>query len=66
MSLKIIGMGISVPEKCVTNDDLAGFLDTDDEWIVSRTGIKTRYVCTNETLTGMSTAASASIGESRT
>ena len=58
MSLKIIGMGKSIPEKCVTNDDLAKLVETDDEWIVTRTGIKTRYVCTYETLTDLSVAAS--------
>ena len=58
MSLKIIGMGIGIPERCVSNDELAGFLDTDDEWIVSRTGINTRYVCTSESLTDLSVTAS--------
>ena len=57
MSLKIIGMGKGIPERCITNDDLAEFLDTDDDWIVSRTGIKTRYICTNETLTELSATA---------
>ena len=56
--IKITGMGRGIPERCVTNDELANFLDTDDEWIVSRTGIKTRYVCTNETLTDLSVTAS--------
>lgn len=58
MSLKITGMGKSIPEKCVSNDDIASFLDTDDEWIVSRTGIKKRYICTHETLTDLSVTAS--------
>jgi len=58
MSLKIIGMGKGIPEKCITNDELAEFLDTDDEWIVTRTGIKTRYVSTFETLTDLSATAS--------
>ena len=58
MSLKIIGMGKGIPEKSVTNDELAGFLDTDDEWIVTRTGIKTRHVCTSESLTDLSVTAS--------
>jgi 3-oxoacyl-[acyl-carrier-protein] synthase-3 len=58
MSLKIIGMGRGIPEKSVSNDELAGFIDTDDEWIVTRTGIKTRHVCTNESLTDLSVTAS--------
>jgi len=58
MSIKITGTGRGIPERCVTNDEIAGFLDTDDEWIVSRTGIKTRYICSYESLTVLSTIAS--------
>ena len=58
MSLKIIGTGKGIPEKNVSNDDIAGFLDTSDEWITTRTGIKTRYICTNETLTDLTVTAS--------
>jgi len=57
MSLKIIGAGKGIPEKRVVNSELAGFLDTGDDWIVSRTGIHGRYVCTTETLTDLSAAA---------
>jgi 3-oxoacyl-[acyl-carrier-protein] synthase-3 len=38
----IIGTGMNVPENCLTNNDLAKIVDTSDEWIVSRTGIKER------------------------
>ena len=66
MSLKIIGIGKGIPQKCVSNDQLAGFLDTSDEWIISRTGIKTRYVCTDETLTDLAaTAAMQALQKSR-
>jgi 3-oxoacyl-[acyl-carrier-protein] synthase-3 len=41
--IKITGIGSHTPALLVTNHDLAGFLDTSDEWIYSRTGIKTRY-----------------------
>jgi len=58
LSLKILGMGKAIPEKCVTNDDLAEFLDTDDEWISTRTGVKSRYVCTHESLAVLSVDAS--------
>ena len=58
MSLKIIGMGKGIPEKCVSNNDIAEFLDTNDEWIATRTGIKTRYICTHESLTDISVTAS--------
>lgn len=37
-----------LPARVVTNDDLAEFMDTSDEWIYSRTGIKQRYVVTTE------------------
>lgn len=40
----IIGMGTYVPEKIVTNKDLEKIVDTDDEWIVDRTGIKERRI----------------------
>ncbi|MCL1902883.1 MAG: ketoacyl-ACP synthase III [Oscillospiraceae bacterium] len=55
--MKIIGLGKGIPKECVTNDQLSEFLDTNDEWIVSRTGIKTRYVCVGETLTDLSATA---------
>lgn len=40
----IIGCGSSFPKKCITNSDLAASLDTSDEWIVKRTGIRQRYI----------------------
>jgi 3-oxoacyl-[acyl-carrier-protein] synthase III len=40
----ITGWGMSVPQRLVTNDDLAKTLDTSDEWIYSHTGIRQRYV----------------------
>lgn len=39
---KIIGLGYYVPENVVTNDDLSKVMDTNDEWIQERTGIKER------------------------
>ena len=42
--IRITGWGIAVPDKVVTNDDLAVTLDTSDEWIVERTGIKERHI----------------------
>lgn len=38
------GCGMAVPDKVVTNDDLAATLDTSDEWIAERTGIRERRV----------------------
>lgn len=43
-SVGIIGLGSYVPEKVVTNHDLEKTLDTSDEWIVERTGIKQRHI----------------------
>ena len=39
---KITGLGYYVPENIVTNDDLKEFMETSDEWIQERTGIKER------------------------
>ena len=47
-SSKIIGLGHYVPENIVTNDDLSKMLNTSDEWIQSRTGIKERRWVTKE------------------
>jgi 3-oxoacyl-[acyl-carrier-protein] synthase-3 len=41
---RIIGTGSCVPDKVLTNSDLEKFLDTSDEWIVSRTGIRERHI----------------------
>lgn len=40
----IAGTGSYVPEKILTNDDLSKFVETSDEWIVTRTGIKERRI----------------------
>ena len=42
--IRITGCGIAVPDKIVTNDDLAATLDTSDSWIVERTGIRQRHI----------------------
>lgn len=44
MYAKIVGTGSYVPEKVLTNEDLAKMVDTSDTWITERTGIKTRHV----------------------
>ncbi len=43
-SLAIAAMGTYVPERRLTNDDLAQMVDTDDAWIVRRTGIRERHI----------------------
>ncbi len=40
----ITGLGTCVPDQVMTNDDLAKLVDTDDEWIVERTGIRERRI----------------------
>ncbi|TWI03485.1 3-oxoacyl-[acyl-carrier-protein] synthase-3 [Luteimonas cucumeris] len=41
---RIAGTGSYLPEKVLTNDDLAKMVDTSDEWIVSRSGIRERHI----------------------
>jgi 3-oxoacyl-[acyl-carrier-protein] synthase-3 len=49
---RIAGTGSYLPEKVLTNDDLAKFVDTSDEWIASRTGIRERHVAAEGETTG--------------
>ncbi len=58
MSFQIIGTGRAHPEFVLSNDMLSEIVDTDNQWIVSRTGIKNRYVSTDETITDLSVEAS--------
>lgn len=44
MSIKIVGTGSAMPDKLVTNSDLAQTIETNDEWIRERTGIGARHV----------------------
>ncbi|TDB61177.1 3-oxoacyl-ACP synthase III family protein [Arundinibacter roseus] len=57
---RITGVGYYVPEKVVTNNDLTQWMETSDEWIQERTGIKERRYFTygKETNASMATAAS--------
>lgn len=57
---KIAGIGLYVPENTVTNEDLKQYMDTSDEWIQERTGIKERRYAhrTDETTTTMAVEAS--------
>ncbi len=57
MRARIIGTGSSLPETIVTNDDLSKIMDTSDEWISSRTGIRERRLVKEETTTSMSVTA---------
>lgn len=44
MGIEIIGSGKYLPERLVTNEEFTKIVDTSDEWITTRTGIKTRHV----------------------
>lgn len=46
-----VGCGSYLPEKVVTNEELAKTVDTSDEWIVERTGIKRRHIAADDELT---------------
>ena len=46
--ISITGLGCHVPDKVVTNDDLAKLVDTNDEWITTRTGIKERRIASDD------------------
>ena len=49
---RIAGTGSYLPEKVLTNDDLAKIVDTSDEWIASRTGIRERHIAADGETTG--------------
>ncbi len=53
MSFQILGTGSFLPEKVVTNDDLSHMVETSDEWITRRVGVRERRVCTTESVTDM-------------
>lgn len=57
MGSTIIGCGKSLPKLEVANDDLKALVDTNDEWISTRTGIRTRHVAVEETATDLAEAA---------
>ena len=46
--IKLIATGSALPERVVTNADMAKIVETNDEWIVSRTGISSRRHCSGE------------------
>ena len=55
---RIIGTGSYLPSKVVTNADLEKTLDTSDDWITARTGIKERRIVTNESACDLALEAS--------
>ena len=57
MSFRVLGTGMYVPPKVVTNDDLSQFLDTNDAWIQQRVGVRERHISTSETAADMAAKA---------
>jgi 3-oxoacyl-[acyl-carrier-protein] synthase III len=55
--MKILGTGSALPSLVVTNEMLSQFLDTSDEWIITRTGIKERRILSKETLIDLAVMA---------
>ncbi|WP_349258426.1 beta-ketoacyl-ACP synthase III [Stackebrandtia sp.] len=54
---RVIGVGHYQPSKVLTNEDLAQMVDTNDEWIQSRVGIRERRIAEDETVADMATLA---------
>lgn len=57
MAIRIMGTGSFLAKKIVSNDELAQHVDTSDEWISTRTGIKNRRIAIDETTTSMAAEA---------
>jgi len=55
----ITGTGSFLPEKILTNEDLTKIVDTNDEWIISRTGIKVRHIASDDETTATIAAEAA-------
>jgi len=53
----IAGVGSALPKRQVTNEELAKTVDTTDEWIVERTGIRQRHIAKTESVTDLGAAA---------
>ncbi len=64
MGITIRGMGYYVPNRVLTNFDLEKMVDTSDDWITTRTGIKERRIAGSESLTDMAYRASLEALES--
>ena len=57
MGFRILGTGSAVPEKVLTNDDLSEMVDTSDEWITTRVGVKERRIAVHETTASLAAEA---------
>lgn len=61
--IKISATSSTVPERIVSNDDLAEFMDTSDEWIYKRTGIKDRRVSSGENTSDLASSVATKLLE---
>lgn len=66
MSFNIVGTGSALPKRIVTNDELSTFLETNDEWISDRTGIRERRVVTDESISELAAQAARNALEAAT
>lgn len=57
MATRICGTGSGIPEQVVTNDDISLLVDTNDQWIQERTGIRSRHIIKEETTVSMAVDA---------
>ena len=55
--MKITGTGSALPKRIVTNDELSQIVDTSDEWIIERTGIRERRIASDETTVSLAAEA---------
>lgn len=62
--LKIVATGKALPKHSLTNEDMSKLVDTNDEWIVTRTGIHSRFQCREESCLSLAVGAARNAMES--
>lgn len=65
LPIKIVSTGRYAPDNVMTNDDFSKILDTNDEWITTRTGIKRRHIAQGETAIDMAYKAALKAVENK-
>ncbi len=55
--IRIVATGSALPEKILTNDEMSRIVETTDEWIQTRTGIRSRHVCEKESCVSLAVEA---------
>ncbi|MCL1991132.1 MAG: ketoacyl-ACP synthase III [Defluviitaleaceae bacterium] len=61
--MRILGTGSYLPQNKLSNEDLSKLVDTNDEWVVSRTGIKSRHLVKDENTSDLATKAAKAVLE---